>query len=648
MSRKFRNARELSPADKALAVQAGLKLNEGIALHQQGRLQEAVTVYSDILKIEPKHFDAIHLLGVIADQFKNYQLAADLIAQAISINPNHADAYFNRGNALKELNQLDAAVASYDKAIKLKPNYAGACNNRGIVLHKLNRFDAAVASYDKAVRIDPNYAEAYFNRGVALQELHRLDDALASFNRAATLKPDYAAAHYNSGVTLHKLDRFDDALASYDRAIALVPDYAEAHANRGVTLQELKRFDEALASCDAALAIRPDYAKAYCNRGNILKDLNRFDDAIASYNRALMLTPDDAETYSNRGLALQGLKRLDEALASHERAIALQPDNPKAHWNKGLTLLLRGDFENGWPMYEWRWHEANATSKPLATGKPRWTGAEKKRILVWAEQGIGDELMFSAMLPEMLSLCSRLIVKVDVRLIPLLGRSMSNEIAFVPSSAIVDENEYDEQIPMGSLCRYFRGHEASFGRTRDGYIADNKERTNSIKMGLQQSGSPGNKRCGISWRSKNEQSGANRSLTLKAFIDMLPLPSVDFVSLQYGDTDEEIERVRSESGVNVLSYKDVDNFHDIDGLASLIQACDFVVSVDNSTVHLAGALGRDTRVLLPFMPNWRWLIDRDDSPWYSSVKLYRQGSDRSWSGVFENVRSDLARRPGPE
>jgi tetratricopeptide (TPR) repeat protein len=648
MSRKFRNNRKFSAADNALAAQVRPKLNEAVALHQQGRLQEAVTLYSDILKVQPQHFDAIHLLGVIADQFKNHQLAADLIAQAISINPDNADAYFNRGNALKELNQLDAAVASYEKAIKLKPNYASACNNQGVVLHRLNQHAAAVSSYDKAVRIDPNYAEAFFNRGVALQELDRIDEALASYNRAAALKPDYAAAHYNGGVVLHKLKRFDEALASYNRAIALDPDYAEAYVNRGVILQELKRFDEALASYDAAIAIRPDYAEAYCNRGNVLKDLNRVGDAIASYDRSLTLVPDDAETYSNRGLALQELGRRDEALASYDRAIALRPDDPRGHWNKCLALLLSGDYENGWLLYEWRWDEDNATSKPLATGRPRWTGAEKKRVLVWAEQGIGDELMFSSMLPEMLGLCSRLIVKADVRLIPLLARSMPTAITFVPSSKAVNEGDYDEQIPMGSLCRYFRPHEASFGRTRDGYISDNKERTNSIKTALQQSGSIGKIRCGISWRSKNEQSGANRSLALRTFIDMLSLPDVDFVSLQYGDTDEEIERVRSESSVNVLSCKDVDNFQDLDGLASLIQACDLVVSVDNSTVHLAGALGKDTRVLLPFMPNWRWLMDRRDSPWYSSVKLYRQGSDRDWSGVFENVRSDLARWPGPK
>jgi tetratricopeptide (TPR) repeat protein len=238
MSRKFKNNRKAAPADNALAAQVRPKLDEAVALHQQGRLQEAVTLYSDILKIQPQHFDAIHLLGVIADQFKNHQLAADLIAQAILINPNHAD------------------------------------------------------------------------------------------------------------------------------------------------LHELKRFDEALASYDAAIAIRPDYAEAHCNRGNVLKDLNRFDDAIAGYDRSLTLAPDDAETYSNRGLALQQLKRLDESLACFERAVALRPDDPKAHWNKGLALLLRGDYANGWPLYELRWHEANATSKPLATSRPRWTGGRE-------EEGLG-------------------------------------------------------------------------------------------------------------------------------------------------------------------------------------------------------------------------------------------------------------------
>lgn len=347
MSRKFRNVRNLSPADNASAVQAQLKLNEAIALHQQGRLQEAVTLYSDILKIQPRHFDAIHLLGVVASEFKNYQLAADLIAQAISINPNNADAYFNRGNALKELNQLDAAVASYDKAIKFKPNYASACNNRGIALQKLNQFAAAVSSYDKAVRIDPNYVEAFFNRGVALQELNQFDEALASYNRAAALKPDHAAAHYNGGVTLHKLKRFDEALASYDRAIALIPDYAEAHANRGVTLEELKHFDEAIASYDRAIALKPDDADACFNRGNALTELGRLQDAAASYEKAIAIKSAFAEAHLQLGRRHYDLDDAARAADAYRKVCDLDPADFGLEAAVELAILhfLAEDYE---------------------------------------------------------------------------------------------------------------------------------------------------------------------------------------------------------------------------------------------------------------------------------------------------------------
>jgi ADP-heptose:LPS heptosyltransferase len=195
---------------------------------------------------------------------------------------------------------------------------------------------------------------------------------------------------------------------------------------------------------------------------------------------------------------------------------------------------------------------------------------------------------------------------------------------------------------LGGLCGYFRTSEASFRATRNGYLVDDKARTESIRRALTASAS-GKKLCGISWRSTNAKTGSDRSLEIKAFVDMLRSDNLQFVSLQYGDTAEEIERAKAELGVTVLSYKDIDNFKDIDGLASLIQACDLVVSIDNTTVHLAGALGKDTRVLLPLVAEWRWLADRDDSPWYASVKLYRQVRDRDWAVPFEKLKADLSR-----
>ncbi len=617
--------------------------NYGLVLHGLGRFREAVQSYDRAITLKADYAEAhlnrgltLHELGHFDEALKGYD-------HAIALRPDYAEAYSGRGSTLQALKRLDEAVASFDRAITLKPDYVEAHYNRGNALQELSHFDAALASYDRAIALKSDFAEAYSNRGSALQALKRLDEAVASFDHGITLKPNYVEAHYNRGNALQEIARFDAALASYDRAIALKLDFAEAYSNRGSAFKEMKRFNEALASCDRAIAINANYAEAHCNRGSALKELRRFDDAVAALDHAIALKPDLAEAYYNRGLVLQELKRFGEALADYDRAIELKPDLAEAHWNKGMMLLSIGDYKNGWPLYEWRWKVKISASERLITSKMPWAGAEDKRVLVWPEQGVGDELMFSSLLPELQKVCSKVIARVDARLIPLLARSMSKQIIFVPANETVNENEYDEHISMGSLCQYFRADESSFAMARNGYLADDKERTDSIRKALRTNIAPQRKLCGISWRSKNEKNGADRSLDLRAFVTMLALDNVDFVNLQYGDTAEEIERVRSELNVNVLSYREVDNFSDIDGLASLIQACDLVVSIDNTTVHLAGALGQDTRVLLPLVADWRWLADRDDSPWYASVRLYRQDRDRNWAGAFQNVRADLSR-----
>ena len=311
---------------------------QGLSSHQLGQLAQAKAAYEQVLSKQPKHFDALHLLGVIAAQTKNPALAADLIGKAIEINPNSASAYSNHGNALQELKRLDDSLTSYDKAIALEPNYADAFYNRGTALKELKRLDDALASYDKAIAIKPDYADAFYNRGTALQELNRQDDALASYDKAIALKPDHPDAFYNRGNALKELKRLDDALASYDKAIALKPDYADAFNNRGIALKELKRLDDALASYDKAIALKPDYAIAVYNRGTALQELKRLDDALASYDKAIALKPDYADAFNNRGNTLQDLRRLDDALVSYDKAIAFKPDYAHAFNNRGNVL----------------------------------------------------------------------------------------------------------------------------------------------------------------------------------------------------------------------------------------------------------------------------------------------------------------------
>lgn len=618
------------------------KLSRAVSLHQQGNLIEAGRLYGEILKSNKTHVDALQLLGLIHHQANNSVEAERLLAKAIRLDPKIASFHYNYGLILHRLGRFNEAVRSYDRAIALKADYAEAHLNRGLTLHELGQFDEALKSCDRAIALSPNFAEAHSARGSTLQQLTRLDEAVASFDHAIALSPDYVEAHYNRGNALNELSRFAEALASYDRAIALRRDFAEAYSNRGSAFKEMKRFDEALASYNRAIAINPNYAEAYTNRGSVFKELRRFDDAVAGHERAIELKPDLADAHFNRGLALHDLNRFDEALASYDRAIRIKPDLAAALWNKCVTLLAIGDFEDGWTLYDWRWTGRVATTVPLMTSKMPWCGAPHKRVLAWAEQGVGDEIMFGALLPELRQVSSKVIAKIDARLIPLFARSMPKDIVFIANPGAVDENDYDEHVALGGLCRYLRTSEASFGNTRGGYLVDDKVKTEAIRKALA-ARAAGKKLCGISWRSTNAKTGADRSLDLKAFVEMLPSDRLQFVSLQYGDTADEIERVKSGLGLSVLSHKDVDNFKDIDGLASLIKACDVVVSVDNTTVHLAGALGQDTRVLLPVVAEWRWQVDRDDSPWYASVKLYRQIRDRDWTVPFEKVKADLSR-----
>jgi predicted O-linked N-acetylglucosamine transferase (SPINDLY family) len=315
------------------------KFAQGLALHRQGKLADAEGIYGEVLRKQPNHFDALHLLGVIAFQTRRTERAVELIRKAIGLNAKVAAAHNNLGVALMDLKRHADALASYDRAIALKPDSAEAYYNRGNALVDLKRPADALASYDRAIALKPDYAEAYNNRGNALVDLKRPADALVSCDRAIALKPDFAEAYNNRGNALTGLKRPADALVSCDKAIALKPDFAEAYNNRGNALTDLKRPADALASCDKAIALKPDYAEAYYNRGIVLSELKRHEDALASYDKAIALKPDYADAYNNRGNALRDLKRHADALASYDRAFTLKPDYAEACKNRGIALV---------------------------------------------------------------------------------------------------------------------------------------------------------------------------------------------------------------------------------------------------------------------------------------------------------------------
>ena len=265
---------------------------QAIGLHQQGLLREAQTIYEQIIKMQPNHFDALDLLATIAAQTKNFEKAVDLWSKAIKSNPNDAATYSNQGLALHELNRFESAIASYDQAIKLKPDFAQAYYNRGNALKELKQFKSAIASYDQALKIKPDFVKVYYNRGNALKELKQFDEAIINYNKAISLKPDNAEAYNNLGLALQKLKQFDQAIINYNKAISLKPDNAEAYNNLGFLLDELKQFDQAMVHYHKAISIKPDFAEAYNNLGGVLSELKRYNEALTHFNHSIKINPE--------------------------------------------------------------------------------------------------------------------------------------------------------------------------------------------------------------------------------------------------------------------------------------------------------------------------------------------------------------------
>ena len=580
-------------------MQASSLIQKGTVLHQQGKFVEAQVIYKQILKSQPDHFDALQLLGVLFAQIKKYPEAIKYLSKALKINPNHAGSYSNRGIALKKLKQFDEALISFDQAIEINPDYTNAHYNRGNTLMELKLFEEALVSYNQAIKIEPNYEDAYYNRGNTLMEL--------------------------------KL--FDEALKSYDQAIEINPEHVETHYNRGNTLMELKLFDKALKSYDQAIEINPDHIEAYNNRGNTLKALNCHDEALNSYDQAIKINPGYPEAYNNRGNTLKELKQFDKALINYNQAIAIDPDYADAYFNKSTLLILRGDYEEGWQLYEWRWKQKHNSNSRRSFKQPLWLGIEpliSKTLLITIEQGFGDYIQFIryALLVEHLE--AKVVLEVPLSLIKLTSTLKGNFI-FVESGKPLPD--FDYYCPVASLPLAFKTSVETIPATVPYLFVDEvKKQQWNKRLGKQ-----GATRVGLVWTGNpDHKNDHNRSLLLKQFSSLLTLP-FEFHSLQ-----KDTRAVDSQTIIDFPNiYHHQEELQDFSDTAALIDAMDIIISVDTSVAHLAGAMGQKLCLLLPYVPDFRWMIDRDDSPWYPLAKIYRQEKINGWDTVIEKLKTDL-------
>ncbi len=611
-------------------------LRQGVGLQQQGNLAAAEAVYRRILIAEPNNPDALHLLGLVALGCGKREEAIRLISEATVVAPDQPHFHSNLGAAQRAAGQPEEALRSYDKAIALQPGYAEAHNNRGIALEQLERHPEALSCYDQAIALRPDYADAFFHRGNALRTLKRRAEALVSYDRAIALRPGYVEALNNRGDLLMVLDRHDEALASLDAAIALRPDYAAAIFNRGNVLDALKRPEEALACYDRAIALWPDYADSFANRGKVLLALNRHKEALESCNQAIALRPDWPEPISNRGVALQVLCRHDEALACFDRALSLRPDFNQARMNRSASRLALGDFAGGWPEYEWRSRVPQARGHARSFRQPRWLNqpdAAGRTILLHAEQGLGDTIQFCRYVPFVAARAS-VVLEVQAPLFRLLSTLDGNARIVVRGETLPP---FDLHCPLLSVPLAFGTTVATIPASVPYLRAASAEQTETWRRRLAEL--PG-LRVGVAWAGGRRDfdpmliaTDRRRSMTLGQFAPLAALPGISLVSLQKGEPASQTRT--PPAGMHIHDWTDeLDDFADT---AALVEALDLVISVDTATVHLAGALGKPVWVLNRFDACWRWLLGREDSPWYPTARLFRQSAPGDWDSVITDV-----------
>ncbi|MCC7487794.1 MAG: glycosyltransferase family protein [Burkholderiales bacterium] len=544
-----------------------------------------------------------------------------------------------QAQALHRAGRLPEAERLYRELLRSRGHHPDLVNALASLCIRQGRAAEAVPLLEGVLRRDPGCAEAHHQLGNALDASGRPVEAMARYRQATVLDPAMAAAHNNLGRALAAAGYRDEACLSYERAIALRPDYALAHYNLGNTLSALERKDEAIASYRRAIAIAPEHAESHNNLGNAFNDLGRFENAIASYREAIRVRPGMAEAHHNLGATLKDLQRHGEALASLERALDIDPGHAGARFQRSTLRLALGEYETGWPEYEWRWRIRGA-ERERGFREPLWLGSPPpagKTILVHAEQGYGDTLQFVRYAPHLAALGARVILEVQRPLARLLQGMPGIATVVARGEALPP---FDLQCPMMSLPLALGTTLASIPAATP-YLAPPRDRVAYWRAAVGESGTPG---VGLCWAGSSRAGNPaafridrRRSLTLAQLAPLAAVGGVRFFSLQKGPAATQAPP----AGMTLVDRAgELEDFADT---AALVAALDLVISVDTAVAHLAAALGKPVWMLSRFDACWRWLTDRDDSPWYPTLRLYRQETPGDWSSPISRLAEALAR-----
>lgn len=568
------------------------------------------------------------------------QLCRSVLARA----PRQVDAMQLLGLVLTQRGQYAEATELYQQAIAQAPEHPALHNNLGMTLHKMGKTEEAVVEFRRAIELSEDFAKAHNNLGAALIKLDRSDEAVTACMEAIRLQSDFKQAYNNLGLALKKKGDLAEAVAAYEKAVNLDPRYAEALSNLGMALIAQGKLEEAGRNLQKAVSLVPNSARFINNLGVLFNHQGRFEEAVAASEKAITTSEDYLEAFNNLGTALMELGRFSEAKNAFEKAIDIDAECAEPHHNRSLILLLTGQFTQGWEEYEWRWRH-DGFSTPLRPFPQQWwdgSVADVGKLLIWGEQGIGDEVQFSGLIRHITSRGIEVVVECDRRLSGLLQRSFPG-ISVVkrsdPPSDILKDSSITHQIPLCSIPRVLKLplNETSFP---DSYILPDKNLRDRLRSQYKADKKP--LLVGISWKSGNSQEGPKRSVDLEFWGPILKTEGVRFINLQYGECSRQLQKSFKQFGVEILDDEKVNPLTDLESFAAQVAAMDLVISVDNSTVHFAGALGVSVWTMLPTVPDWRWGIESNSTCWYPTMRLFRQTDRGKWEPVISRIAKELS------
>jgi tetratricopeptide (TPR) repeat protein len=594
MNRKQRRAatKQSSNVTPAALCQAGF------AHFRSGRMAEAEQCYRQALAQDAQNADALHLMGVLLFQTGKHAAAVEWIERAILHAPK-AEYLLSLGTILERQGRLAEAREPFGKALALKPEDAGLWNYVGDLLWRLARADEAVQHFRQALKLNPQFLDASANCGRLLLDLSRHAEALECLDLAVRLNPNSAALYQMRGVCLSAVKRFEEAGVDYEKSIALDPSQAETHNNLGLLHWKFGRLEQAFACFDAALAIRPDFQAVLTNKALVLLDL----------------------------------QMLDEAFATFHRSLALNPNDPLTSFSLATLELLTGDFERGWPRREARWKLAAAALVDRGFSQPLWLGdqpLEGKTILLHSDEGLGDAIQFARYVPMVAALGARVILEVEPPIQDLLGGITGVSSCVGRSSSLA----FDLHCPLATLPLAFKTRLDTIPSAAPYIPAPAVAR---VKAWEERLGPRNRFRVGLVWSGNpDHRNDHNRSIALRTLAPLMDR-DVQIVSLQKGVREQDRAFLGERPDIVDLTA----HLTDFSETAALMSCLDLVISVDTSVVHLAGALGTPVWTMLPFNPDWRWLLNRDGSPWYASMKLFRQPKRGDWTSVVDRMGLEL-------